>query len=129
MMDLLSRRSLVLTAARYVILDEADEMLDLGFIEDVEKILRLCPNGRQTGLFSATMPPPIKRLAESYMYDAVMLRITPKKLTVDAIEQAYLEVPGRDKASKLIELLRAEDPSRRWSSAAPRSAPRGWRRR
>jgi ATP-dependent RNA helicase DeaD len=110
MMDLLSRRSLVLTAARYVILDEADEMLDLGFIEDVEKILRLCPNGRQTGLFSATMPPPIKRLAESYMYDAVMLRITPKKLTVDAIEQAYLEVPGREKAAKLIELLRAEEP-------------------
>ena len=106
LMDLISRHVLFLSDARYVVLDEADEMLDLGFIEDVEKILRLCPNGRQTGLFSATMPPPIKRLAESYMYDAVMLRITPKKLTVDAIEQAYLEVPGREKASKLIELLR-----------------------
>src|SRR3954453_7624453 len=108
MMDLLSRRSVVLTAARYVVLDEADEMLDLCFIEGVEKILRLFPNGRQTGLFSATIPPPIKRLAESYMYDAVMLRITPKKLTVDAIEQAYLEVPAREKASQLIDLLRAE---------------------
>ena len=60
MMDLMSRRSLVLTAARYVVLDEADEMLDLGFIEDVEKILRMCPSGRQTALFSATMPPPIQ---------------------------------------------------------------------
>ena len=49
MMDLISRRSLVLTSARYVVLDEADEMLDLGFIEDVEKILRMCPSGRQTG--------------------------------------------------------------------------------
>ena len=59
MKDQMSRGSLVLTAARYVVLDEADEMLDLGFIEDVEKILRMCPSGRQTGLFSATMPPPI----------------------------------------------------------------------
>jgi ATP-dependent RNA helicase DeaD len=110
MMDLMSRRSLVLTAARYVVLDEADEMLDLGFIEDVEKILRMCPSGRQTALFSATMPPPIQRLAESYMYDPTTIRITPKTLTVDAIAQAYLEVPAKDKAGRLIELLRAEEP-------------------
>jgi ATP-dependent RNA helicase DeaD len=110
MMDLMSRRSLVLTSARYVVLDEADEMLDLGFIEDVERILRQCPNGRQTGLFSATMPPPVRRLAEHYMYDPVTIHITPRKLTVDAIEQAYLEVPGREKAAKLVELLRAEEP-------------------
>ena len=110
MMDLMSRRSLVLTAARYIVLDEADEMLDLGFIEDVEKILRMCPSGRQTALFSATMPPPIKRLAESYMYDPTTIKITPKKLTVDAIEQAFVEIPGKEKASRLVELLRTEDP-------------------
>jgi ATP-dependent RNA helicase DeaD len=110
MMDLMSRRSLVLTAARYVVLDEADEMLDLGFIEDVEKILRMCPSGRQTALFSATMPPPIQRLAESYMYDPTTIRITPKKLTVDAIAQAYVEVAAREKGPKLVELLRAEEP-------------------
>jgi len=110
MMDLMSRHSLVLTSARYVILDEADEMLDLGFIEDVEKILRMCPNGRQTGLFSATMPPPIKRLAERYMYDPVTIRITPKKLTVDAIEQAYVEVPNREKTDRLIKVLKEEEP-------------------
>ena len=110
MMDLMSRHSLVLTAARYVVLDEADEMLDLGFIEDVEKILRMCPNGRQTALFSATIPPPIQRLAESYMYDPVTIRITPKKLTVDAISQAFIEVGAREKASRLIELLRTEEP-------------------
>ena len=110
MMDLMSRRSLVLTAARYVVLDEADEMLDLGFIEDVERILRMCPSGRQTALFSATMPPPVQRLAEGYMYEPVTIRITPKKLTVDAIEQAYLEVPAREKSSRLVELLRDEEP-------------------
>jgi ATP-dependent RNA helicase DeaD len=110
MMDLMSRRSLVLTAARYVVLDEADEMLDLGFIEDVEKILRMCPSGRQTALFSATMPPPIKKLAEGYMYDPKTIKITPKKLTVDAIEQAFVEVPAKDKAARLVQLLKAEDP-------------------
>jgi len=110
MMDLMSRRSLVLTAARYVVLDEADEMLDLGFIEDVEKILRMCPSGRQTALFSATMPPPIQRLAEGHMYDPTTIRITPKTLTVDAIAQAYVEVSAKEKASRLIELLKTEEP-------------------
>jgi ATP-dependent RNA helicase DeaD len=110
MMDLMSRRSLVLTAARYIVLDEADEMLDLGFIEDVEKILRMCPSGRQTALFSATMPPPVKHLAESYMYDPTTISITPKTLTVDAIAQAYVEVGAKEKAAKLVELLKIEEP-------------------
>ena len=110
MKDLLSRRSLVLTSARYVVLDEADEMLDLGFIEDVEKILRMCPTGRQTALFSATMPAPVQRLAETYMYDPVTISITPKQLTVDAIEQAFVEVEARDKTERLIQVLAAEEP-------------------
>ena len=110
MMDLMSRRSLVLTSARYVVLDEADEMLDLGFIEDVEKILRMCPSGRQTALFSATMPPPIQKLAEGYMYDPTTISITPKTLTVDAIQQAFVVVPSRDKAARLVELLKTEEP-------------------
>jgi ATP-dependent RNA helicase DeaD len=110
MMDLMSRRSLVLTAARYVVLDEADEMLDLGFIEDVEKILRMCPSGRQTALFSATMPPPIQKLAEGYMYDPTTISITPETLTVDKIQQAYVEVPAKEKAVRLVELLKTEEP-------------------
>jgi ATP-dependent RNA helicase DeaD len=108
--DLITRGSLVLTSARYVVLDEADEMLDLGFIEDVERILRLCPSGRQTSLFSATMPPPIARLAENYMYDPLTIKVTPKQLTVDAIEQAFVEVPARAKVDRLVEVLRAEEP-------------------
>jgi ATP-dependent RNA helicase DeaD len=110
MMDLISRQSLVLTAARYVVLDEADEMLDLGFIEDVEKILRLCPSGRQTALFSATIPAPVARLAERYMYDPVTIRVTPRKLTVDSVEQAYVMVEPRKKLDRLVEVLKAEEP-------------------
>jgi ATP-dependent RNA helicase DeaD len=70
----------------------------------------MCPNGRQTMLFSATMPPPIARLAETYMYDPVTISITPKKLTVDAIEQAFVAVDQKDKTEKLVEVLRAEEP-------------------
>src|ERR687888_2178420 len=104
-LDLANRGSLDLTSARYVVLDEADEMLDLGFIDDVERILRLCPSGRQTALFSATIPPPIERLADRYMYEPVTIRVTPKQLTVDAIEQAFVEVPARQKVDRLIEVL------------------------
>ncbi|CAN5467557.1 DEAD/DEAH box helicase [soil metagenome] len=110
MMDLINRQSLVLTSSRYVVLDEADEMLDLGFIEDVEKILRMCPSGRQTALFSATMPAPVARLAETYMYDPTTIRVTPKKLTVDSVEQAYVMVEPRDKLSRVVEVLKAEEP-------------------
>ncbi len=109
-LDLVNRGSLDLTAARYVVLDEADEMLDLGFIDDVERILRMCPSGRQTALFSATIPPPIERLSNRYMYDPVTIRVTPTQLTVDAIEQAYVEVPARQKVERLTEVLRAEEP-------------------
>jgi ATP-dependent RNA helicase DeaD len=109
-LDLVNRGSLDLSAARYVVLDEADEMLDLGFIDDVERILRMSPSGRQTSLFSATIPPPIERLADRYMYDPVTIRVTPKQLTVDAIEQAYVEVPARQKVDRLTEVLTAEEP-------------------
>ncbi len=109
-LDLVNRGSLILSSARYVVLDEADEMLDLGFIDDVERILKMCPSGRQTSLFSATMPPPIERLADRYMYDPVTIKVTPKQLTVDAIEQAFVEVPAREKVNRLIKVLEAEEP-------------------
>ncbi len=110
MLDLATRGSLQLSSARYVVLDEADEMLDLGFIDDVERILKMCPGGRQTALFSATIPPPVERLADRYMYDPVTIRVTPKQLTVDAIEQAFVEVPAKEKSDRLVEVLRVEDP-------------------
>jgi ATP-dependent RNA helicase DeaD len=110
MMDLMGRGALQLSSARYIVLDEADEMLDLGFIEDVERILRMAPSGRQTALFSATIPPPVAKLAESYMYDPVTIRIEPKKPTLDAIAQAFVEVEARRKTDRLVEVLKAEEP-------------------
>src|SRR5271154_6491841 len=74
-LDLISRHSLVLHDCRFLVLDEADEMLDLGFLEDVEKILSLTPSSRQTALFSATMPPPIRTLADRYMYDPTIIQV------------------------------------------------------
>ena len=74
-LDLIQRASLILHDCRFVVLDEADEMLDLGFLEDVERILALTPNSRQTALFSATMPPPIRALADRYLYDPVTVKV------------------------------------------------------
>jgi ATP-dependent RNA helicase DeaD len=109
--DLISRHSLMLHSCRYVVLDEADEMLDLGFIEDVERILSLTPSSRQTALFSATMPPPIRRLAEKYMYQPVTVKVQAATLTVDTVEQFALEVNPREKVERLVEVLRAERPT------------------
>ncbi|MGZ6641981.1 MAG: DEAD/DEAH box helicase [Solirubrobacteraceae bacterium] len=109
-LDLISRASLMLHDCRYVVLDEADEMLDLGFLEDVEKILGLTPNGRQTALFSATMPPPIRALADRYLYDPVTVKVKSANLTVDSVEQFALDVKPADKADTLVEVLRAEQP-------------------
>src|SRR5947209_3282753 len=82
-LDLISRHSLMLHACRFVVLDEADEMLDLGFLEDVEKILSLAPGSRQTALFSATMPTEIRRLAERHLYDPVTVKVKAATLTID----------------------------------------------
>jgi len=109
-LDLISRNSLVLHDCRFVVLDEADEMLDLGFLEDVEKILGKSPNGRQTALFSATMPPPIRALADRYMYDPELVRVEAATLTIDTVEQFQLDVEVRDKPAKLVEVLAAERP-------------------
>jgi ATP-dependent RNA helicase DeaD len=110
-MDLMGRHSLMLSSARFVVLDEADEMLDLGFLEDVEMILSRCPSGRQTALFSATMPTEIKKLAEKGMYEPVMIKVRAATLTIDTVEQFYVEVPDRDKADALARVLKAERPT------------------
>jgi len=109
-MDLMNRHDLVLSGVRFVVLDEADEMLDLGFLEDVETILARCPSGRQTALFSATMPTEIKRLAESRMFDPVTIKVKAATLTIDTVEQFYVDVPDRGKAEALARVLKAERP-------------------
>jgi ATP-dependent RNA helicase DeaD len=109
-LDLISRHSLILSDCRFVVLDEADEMLDLGFLEDVEKILSLTPSGRQTALFSATMPPPIRKLADRYMYDPDVIEVEAATLTIDTVAQFQLPVETKHKPEMLVEVLNAEKP-------------------
>src|SRR6202035_4160606 len=107
-LDLISRHSLVLHSCRFLVLDEADEMLDLGFLEDVEKILSLTPSSRQTALFSATMPPPIRKLADRYMYEPEIIKVEAATLTIDTVAQFQLPVDARHKPEMLVEVLSAE---------------------
>jgi ATP-dependent RNA helicase DeaD len=109
-LDLISRRSLMLHSCRYLVLDEADEMLDLGFLEDVEKILSMTPGGRQTALFSATMPPEIRGLAERHLYDPVVVKVKAATLTIDTVEQFFLETRPAEKTDALVRVLEAEQP-------------------
>jgi ATP-dependent RNA helicase DeaD len=109
-MDMMSRHYLVLDEARYVVLDEADEMLDLGFLEDVETILSRSPMGRQTALFSATIPTEIRRLADRFMHDPVEIQVRAATLTIDTVDHFYLEVSDRDKPEALVRVLKEERP-------------------
>jgi ATP-dependent RNA helicase DeaD len=109
-LDLISRHSLSLLSCRYLVLDEADEMLDLGFLEDVERILGMTPNGRQTALFSATMPAEIRALAERHLYDPVTVKVKAATLTIDTVEQFFVETKAADKTETLARVLEAERP-------------------
>jgi ATP-dependent RNA helicase DeaD len=108
--DLIGRGSLVLGGVRFVVLDEADRMLDIGFRPDIEKILRRCPQSRQTLLLSATIPPPVKRLAERYMRNPEMVDFSTKDLAVETIEQSYFTVDPERKFDLLVKLLERENP-------------------
>jgi len=109
-LDMINRHHLMLDGARYVVLDEADEMLDLGFLEDVEWILARCPAGRQTALFSATIPREVRQLAEKFMHDPVEIQVRAATLTIDTVEQFYVEVPDGEKPDALTRVLKAENP-------------------
>jgi ATP-dependent RNA helicase DeaD len=107
-MDHLRRGTLKLGGLRFVVLDEADEMLRMGFLDDVEWILQQAPADRQTALFSATMPREIRRIAENYLRDPVQVKIEPTEMTVPSIEQHYLHVNQRKKLDALTQLLELE---------------------
>ena len=109
-MDMIDRHHLFLDEARYVVLDEADEMLDLGFLEDVESILRRAPMGRQTALFSATVPAEIRRLAEQFMHDPVEIKVRAATLTIDTVDHYYVEVSDREKVEALVKVIQDERP-------------------
>ena len=111
-MDHMRRGTLSLEHIRMVVLDEADEMLSMGFREDIETILRDVPEERQTVLFSATMPDAILELTEQFQRDPQMIEINAEQITLDQIRQMYMEVPMGRKLDALILLLHAYDPHR-----------------
>ena len=108
LIDLLERKVLDLSGIKTVVLDEADEMLNMGFIEDVETILGMTPPERQTALFSATMPPRIRSLANRFMRDPQSVSIKKSTLTVSAIEQRYYLVHENEKTNALTRLFEIE---------------------
>ena len=109
-LDLIGRGVLDLRNLDCVVLDEADRMLDIGFRPDIERILRKCPAERQTMLLSATMPPPIRRLAEKYMQSPTFLDFSPKDIAVETIEQFFYTVEPQRKYDLLVALIDQEDP-------------------
>ncbi|GHI01332.1 DEAD-box ATP-dependent RNA helicase CshA [Neobacillus kokaensis] len=110
LLDHINRKTMRLDQVHTVILDEADEMLNMGFIEDIEAILAEIPEARQTLLFSATMPGPIQRIAEKFMKDPKIVRVKAKEMTVPSIEQYYLEVQEKNKFDVLTRLLDIQSP-------------------
>lgn len=114
--DHLERGTLRLSELRYLVLDEADEILRMGFDEDVDRILSDAPSQRQTGLFSVTMPPKIRAIANKHMTNPVGIAVSPadigvsrQSFTFDAVRQFYTIVPARDKVDALTRFLQATE--------------------
>ena len=109
-LDLAKRSALSLASLKWVVLDEADRMLDIGFRPDIERILRQTPRDRQTLLFSATLADPVVRLAQRYMTDPETCDFSEKDIAADTIEQYYITVDRNRKFEALVRLLRRENP-------------------
>ncbi|TYS32323.1 degradosome RNA helicase CshA [Bacillus pumilus] len=110
LLDHINRRTMRLQNVETVVLDEADEMLNMGFIEDIESILSNVPSEHQTLLFSATMPAPIKRIAERFMTNPEHVKVKAKEMTVSNIQQFYLDIHERKKFDTLTRLLDIQSP-------------------
>ena len=106
LLDLMNQRFVHLQHVKMFVLDEADRMLDMGFINDVKKVISKLPVKRQTLFFSATMPPVILKLADSILFEPVNVEVTPVSSTVDAIQQSVYYVSKGDKKNLLIHLLK-----------------------
>ncbi len=110
LLDHIRRGTLDLTSARFVVLDEADQMLDMGFLPDITAILTKTPAGRQTLLFSATMPGPIMAISRRFQHNPEFIMVSRDDLTVPEVEQQYIEVHSRDKLDVLCRLLDTHNP-------------------
>ncbi|MBY5885599.1 DEAD/DEAH box helicase [Rhizobium leguminosarum] len=113
LLDLVNRRAITLTAVRYLVLDEADQMLDLGFVHDLRKIAKMVPKKRQTMLFSATMPKAIADLAGEYLVDPVKVEVTPPGKAADKVEQYVHFVAGKNDKTELLRKSLTENPDGR----------------
>ena len=111
-MDHMRRHTIKTANVKMIVLDEADEMLNMGFREDIETILKDMPQERQMALFSATMPQPILDITHTYQKDAAYIRVTPKEITVNTIKQAYYRVGRKDKMEALCRLMDYYQPVR-----------------
>lgn len=111
-MDHLRRHTIKTTDIKMIVLDEADEMLNMGFREDIETILEDMPKEHQMALFSATMPKAILDITGTYQKDAVFVKVTPREITVAAIKQAYYRVAKKDKLEVICRLLDYYQPTR-----------------
>lgn len=109
-LDHIKRRTLKLDGVQTLVLDEADEMLNMGFIEDINTILSNVPSERQTLLFSATMPGPIRKIAETFMKNPEIVKIKSKEMTVENIEQFFVKSQEREKFDILSRLLNVHQP-------------------
>jgi ATP-dependent RNA helicase DeaD len=110
LLDHLNRKTLDLSTVRFVVLDEADEMLDMGFIEDIESILAALPEQHQSALFSATIPPRITRLAEQYLRNPMRVSVAAREAVAPRVRQVYYEVPYPAKSEVLSRILDLETP-------------------
>ncbi|MFC4410538.1 DEAD/DEAH box helicase [Chungangia koreensis] len=108
--DHINRRTLKLENVQTLVLDEADEMLNMGFIDDINAILETVPENRQTLLFSATMPGPIRKIADNFMKDPVEVKIKSKEMTVENIDQYFVKAHEREKFDVLTRLLNVHQP-------------------
>lgn len=110
LMDHMKRGTIDLSHVQILVLDEGDEMVDMGFIDDIRTILAAIPEERQTLFFSATMPAPIRELAETFLKEPELVKIKAATVTIDLIEQEYIELPDRQKFDALCRLLDMQDP-------------------
>ncbi|WP_397471860.1 DEAD/DEAH box helicase [Rheinheimera sp.] len=108
-LDHLDRGTLKLDKLRAIVLDEADEMLRMGFIDDVQTIMDATPAGRQVAMFSATMPAPIRAIAQKHLKDAEEIKIASKTSTVERIKQSYVMLDGNQKLDALTRVLEGEE--------------------
>ena len=105
LLDLIDQGFIDLGSVEFFVLDEADRMLDMGFIRDIRKVLKLLPKKRQNLLFSATMPSSIADLANSFLNDAAMIDLSPEEITVERIEQSVMFVQKQDKIKLIIDII------------------------